>query len=234
MTDHLLFIDTESSGLPVNWHEPYTAEGNWPSAVQVSWIIYSKDGQEVKREDHYIRNTDFTISPAAMAIHGINPGLLAVKGRERKGIMQLLENDLEQYQPMVVGHFLQLDYHIIGADMYRAGIQSRLAKLPIFCTMLATSQLVWNPMPRNLLLGDLYSYLFYKPLNDQHNALCDAEATAKCFFELKQRGEINDKLIERQQKDAGIKELKPRSGKLFAMLLPLIIVMLLVFLSRHL
>jgi DNA polymerase III subunit epsilon len=234
LSEHILFVDTEASGLPVDWHLPYSAEGNWPSAVQVSWIVYTRDGREVKREDHYVLNSDFIITPAAMAIHGINPGMLAVKGEKRQHVMQLLAADLEQYEPLVVGHFLQLDYHILGADMYRAGIDNRLVDLPVFCTMLATTQFLWNPMPRHLLLGDLYSYLFYKPLQDQHNAMCDVEATAECFFELKQRGEISEALIAQQQKDAGIKELKPRSRKLFAMLLPLIIVLALILLSRQL
>ncbi|MVN89753.1 3'-5' exonuclease [Mucilaginibacter aquatilis] len=234
MTDYLIFIDIEASGLPINWHSPYSEEGAWPSAVQVSWLIYNKDGEELKQEDHYIKNSDFIITPAAMEIHGINPGILGIKGEERVPVMQKLANDLNQYKPLVVGHFVQLDYHILSADFHRAGIENPLANLPVFCTMMATSQFIWNPMPKNLRLADLYSYLFYKSLQDQHNALSDAGATADCFFELRKRGEINDKLIESQQKFANIKNLKSKSGKLFAFIIPVIILALLILFAHYL
>lgn len=234
VNDYLLFVDTEASGLPINWELPYSAEGNWPSAVQVSWLVYTKDGKEIKREDHYILNSDFVITPKAMEIHGINPGLLAVKGQARKHVMQLLANDLEQYQPLVVGHFVQLDYHILSADFYRAGMDNPLAKLPLFCTMLATTQLRWTPMPTSLLLGDLYAFLFYKPLENQHNALTDARAAAECFFELLKRTEISEKLIVQQQNQPAIKSLKALSAKTLQVVIPIIIVILIILKTHHL
>ncbi len=234
MNDYILFVDTEASGLPVNWDLPYSATDNWPSAVQISWLIYTRDGQEVKREDHYILNTDFVITPKAMEIHGINPGILSIKGKARALVMQMLADDLKQYQPLVVGHFIQLDYHILSADFHRAEIDNPLAGLPLFCTMLATTQLIWTPMPKSLLLGDLYAYLFYKPLLNQHNALSDAEAAADCYFELMKRGEINPKLVETQQEQASIKNLKKKSGKMLQVFIPLIILVLIVLLAQHL
>ncbi|WP_158824880.1 3'-5' exonuclease [Mucilaginibacter lacusdianchii] len=230
MNDYLLFVDTETSGLPVNWTLPYSAEGNWPSAVQVSWIIYTKEGTEVKREDHYIRNDDFFITPKAMEIHGINPGFLAIKGEQRQKIMTLLAADLNQYKPLVVGHFVQLDYHVLNADFYRAGIQSPLPGLPLFCTMTATTRLVWNPMPKSMLLGDLYNYLFYKPLQNQHNAAADAQATAECFFELLKRQEINQKSIDEQQK-VGIKEKNSSALKILGFTIPFLILILVFLLT---
>ncbi|WP_345950982.1 3'-5' exonuclease [Mucilaginibacter sp. PAMB04274] len=234
MSDYLLFVDTEASGLPVNWHLPYSTEGNWPSAVQISWMVYTRDGREIKREDHYILNADFVITPKAMEIHGINPGILAVKGEARAQVMQLLANDLNQYKPLIIGHFVQLDYHILSADFYRAGIDNPLVGLPLFCTMLATTQFNWNPMPKSLLLGDLYAYLFYHPLQNQHNALSDATATADCFFELMKRGEIGEKLIQKQQEQAGIKNLKKGSGKVLQVFVPLVVLILMVLLAHHL
>ena len=234
MNDYLLFIDTEASGLPINWELPYSTEGNWPASVQISWLVFTKDGREVKRENHYIFNSDFVITPKAMEIHGINPGLLAVKGQPRKEVMQLLANDLEQYNPLVVGHFVQLDYHILSADFYRAGMDNPLAKLPLFCTMLATTQLRWTPMPKSLLLGDLYAFLFYKPLENQHNALTDAHAAAECFFELLKRTEINEKLIERQQELPAIKNLRTLSAKTLQVIIPLLILILIILKTHHL
>jgi DNA polymerase-3 subunit epsilon len=215
VSDYLLFIDTEASGLPVNWTLPYESEGNWPSAVQVSWLVYTANRKEVKREDHYILNKDFFITPEAMNFHGINPGFLAVNGKDRNAVMNMLAADLERFKPMVIGHYLQLDYHILGADFYRVGLHNPLVNLPVFCTMLATLNLVWTPMQKSMRLGELYAYLFQHELQDQHNAIVDAHATAECYFELRKRGEVTEKSIAEQQKHAGIKNLRTKPVKLF-------------------
>jgi DNA polymerase-3 subunit epsilon len=199
--DYLLFIDTETSGLPKNWNLPYSKEGNWPHGVQVSWLICTKDNHEVKREDHYINNNDFTITPKALTIHGITPEFLTQHGEPRKKVLQLLADDLNYYKPLVVGHFVELDYHITGADFYRAGMDNPMAKLQRFCTMLGSCMLVRNPRAQYLRLGQLYHLLFNKDLEKQHNSLADAEATAECFFELVKQGYITDRAIEKQETD---------------------------------
>ena len=199
MRDYLLFIDTETSGLPKNWDAPYSKKENWPYAVQISWIIYTKEKQEVKRENYYINNNDFTIASSAQKIHGITPEFLAANGKRREEVMMLLKADLTHYQPMVVGHFIKLDFHVAGAEFYRTGMENPIKELPTFCTMLATTPLVKNPYKKYLRLCDLYELLFSTPLNHQHHALADAEATAACFFELVNSGVINDEKIREQE-----------------------------------
>ena len=202
MNSYLLFIDTEASGLPKNWTLPYSVDDNWPHAVQISWIIYDQNRDEVKREDHYIKNTDFDIEPSAIEIHGITPDYLAAHGENRADVLKLLANDLSEYRPLVIGHFLKLDYYVLSVDFLRSGIENPLPDLNVYCTMMASGSLAWQPMPRQMHLSELYSSLFYKELTNQHNAVVDAEATAMCFFELLNRGEINDKLIGKQNIEA--------------------------------
>lgn len=198
MNDFLLFIDTETSGLPKNWEKPYSTQGNWPFAVQVSWLIYTKDGQLVKQENFYINDNDFAITPSAQKIHGITTDFLLQNGDSRLKIMAFLANDLLQYKPMVVGHFLELDYHITGVEFYRSQLDNPMPALPSFCTMQGTTHMVRNPQFKYLRLGELYEELFNTRLEDQHNALTDARATAECFFELVKRGEITDEKINKQ------------------------------------
>lgn len=201
MTDYLLFIDTEASGLPKKWELPYSAKDNWPFCVQVSWIIYTKDGQKVKQEDHFIKENDFTITKSATKIHGITQSFLLENGKSRKEVINLLSMDIAKFQPLITGHFMQFDYHMLGADFYRTGIENPVKKEMTFCTMLATTHLVKNPGLKFFRLGELYQSLFNTALHDQHNALVDAKATADCFFELVKRGEINDEIITNQQKE---------------------------------
>ena len=199
MRDYFLFLDTEASGLPKNWNLPYTDTSNWPSAVQVAWLVYARDGSFIKKENHYIFEKDIFIAPSAVKIHGISQEYLSRAGESRTVVMQLLADDLHAYQPLVIGHFMEFDSHIISADFQRAGIYNPLTSLPSFCTMRASSFYVRNPVMEHLRLGELYTMLFEEKLDEQHNALADAEATAKCFFELQKRGDVTDEKIAAQQ-----------------------------------
>ena len=200
MKDYLLFLDTEASGLPKKWDKPYTDSNNWPFSVQISWVIYTNNGTFVKQEDHYIGDQDFDIKPSAIKIHGIDRDYLADHGKSRATVMQLLADDLNYYQPLVTGHFMEFDFHVTSADFCRAGIPNPLENLPTFCTMLASSHYVRDPSIKYLKLGELYSHLFKRKLENQHNALADAQATADCFFELRRKSEITDEIIEAQLK----------------------------------
>lgn len=199
MNDYLLFIDTEASGLPVKWDKPYSTEGNWPYAVQVAWIIYTKTGEKIKQENHYISNIDFTITPAAHKVHGITDEYRTERGLLRNTVMSLLAADLARYNPMVIGHFMELDFHITGAEFYRSGIANVMSVQPLFCTMQATTYLVRSPDVKYLRLGELYTILFNSALENQHDALADVTATAACFFELVKRGDFTEQKITQQQ-----------------------------------
>ncbi len=199
MKDYLIFIDVEASGLPKKWNEPYSVKDNWPYSVQVSWIIYNRDYKEVKQENHYISDDNFEISSSAQKIHGITREFLKENGDSRKNVLSILASDVNRYQPLVVGHFIELDFHLIGADAYREGIENPLLGMPAFCTMLATTHLVRNSAKKYLKLGDLHNLLFKREMALQHNAIEDARATALCFFELVKRGEIDDVKIARQE-----------------------------------
>ena len=190
MNKYLLFIDTEATGLPKKWYLPYNVPGNWPGAVQVSWVIYSREGKKVKEQNYYISNNDFEITETALRIHGLNKNFLQKNGIPRNQLLTTLSADLNEYQPLIVGHFIELDYHIIGADYFREAIDNPMENLPTFCIMVSSNHLQRNPRCKYLRLGDLYELLFKKPLLHQHNALIDATATADCFFELIKRDEI--------------------------------------------
>ena len=204
MTDYLLFVDTEASGLPKDWGKPYSVEGNWPYCVQVAWIIYTNKGELLKLENHFINESDFKISKSAERIHGITHQFLKVNGAPRKEVMQMLAADVVQYQPMVIGHFMQFDFNVLGAEFYRTGIENPIKKEMTFCTMIATTGMIKNPAGKYLRLGELYKALFNSELYNQHNALVDATATADCFFELVKQGEVDDETLAFQQKGGDV------------------------------
>lgn len=208
MSDYFLFIDTETSGLPKDWNAPYSAKGKWPFIVQIAWLVYTRTGKLLKTENHYIRDSDYEISSTSRNIHGISSALLKEKGKERKEVMALLQQDLIHYEPLLVGHFMQLDYHMLGVGFYRAGIENPVPALPVFCTMELSATFLSDSHKKHLKLGELYERLFHHSLEQQHNALTDAQATAACFFELRKRGDITEKVIARQQEEIQLSRKK--------------------------
>jgi DNA polymerase-3 subunit epsilon len=190
MRQYVLFIDTETSDVPGDLNKPYNLASNWPFAVQISWCVYNKAGKKIKAQTYFINSRDILVSVASLKIHGITKQMLRDYGVSRKTVLQMLQNDVQQYNPLLVGHFLELDYHIIGVDAFREKMPNPLRGLTTFCTMLATKHLVKNPRTTYLKLGCLYEKLFHRPLNNQHNALNDAIATADCFFELVRQNQI--------------------------------------------
>lgn len=230
MTDNLLFIDTEASGLPKKWNAPYSKVNNWPFSVQISWLIYHRNGDLIKQENHFIRDNDFKITPAAQDIHGITHEFLNQHGEPRHSVMELLAEDIKKYHPMLIGHFMELDFHVLSADFFRSGVENPAINAPIFCTMIATKQLLVHPQSKYLRLGDLYELLFKTPLLHQHNALNDAAATAACFFELIKKGEIDDEYIDKQQ---SLKSYEPPFNRFIGWVVVILILLLLIILLTY-
>lgn len=198
MSEYVLFVDTETSGLPTDWRQPYAVAGNWPHIAQLAWVVYTRDGRRVKTENHYLQIPAGVMSRASQRIHGLTPEFLQEHGEAAAPVMQLLHDDLLRYHPLVVGHFMELDFHMIGAGFYRVGLPNPLGELPTFCTMTTTARFVRHTRQRYLPLGELYQRLFGRPLRRQHNAAVDAEATADCFFELWRHGDIDDAALAGQ------------------------------------
>jgi len=200
LKSYLLFIDTETSGIPQRWNRPYSDEKNWPHVIQVAWIVYEVNGTEVKRTSKYIYEDDIEISPASYGVHGITSVFLKQYGNKRKEVLRKLTHDIQKYKPIIIGHFVELDVQVLSADYYRANLKNPFIGQSFFCTMLDSEKYAANPSTTYLRLPQLHEYLFDNSLTEIHEAEQDASATARCFFELCGRREITELDIERQQK----------------------------------
>lgn len=157
-------------------------------------------GKELKSENHFIKALDYKIDPQSEKIHGISETMTMEKGGSRKQVLKKIFNDLKRYKPLIVGHFMELDNHMLSVGFRRAGMKNILNDYPRFCTMKASSSYRSNYAAQYPKLDELYQTLFKRNFEKHHNALADAKATAACFFELVKRGEINDDTIKKQQK----------------------------------
>lgn len=196
MRAYFLFIDTETSGLPNDWDLPFEEVENWPSALQIAWSIYQSDGHKVKEENHYIsRDTLYT---KGEGVHHITQDLINEKGEYIEVVLQLLKGDIEKYDPLVIGHYVEFDYKVLGAEYYKNGIDFPLQGQPIYCTMLGSAHLASQISKKKLRLIELYSLLFHTNQLHPHNALYDVKATAECFFYMLKTGMIQIGKIEEQ------------------------------------
>lgn len=193
MTPYLLFIDTETSGKPNNWKKSHVTPDKWPFIVQIAWCIYDCKGNMIKKENFFINEADINISEESEKIHGISKAKLETIGNNRKDVLSILSADLLEYKPMIIGHFIEFDLRMLKVAFERIKMENLSENLPSYCTMSGIRHFdEIQKTYRHLRLGELYEKLFYKKLENQHDAFVDAEATASCFFKMIENGLITE------------------------------------------
>ena len=232
MQPFILFVDTETSDMPIHWDAPVSDLQYWPFIIQLSWVIFNNEGQFIKEEDHYIYSSDIQIKQSAFEVHGISLEFLKVNGESREEVILQFYQDLKKYKPLIVAHFAKLDINMLGVGFERIGFENIIDDYPVYCTMLGTSK--YNDYPNKYYpaLDELYFSLFKKRLENYHNAIVDARATAACFFELLKKGEITDEHILAQQLEyKSAKEKKWTCLPIFVFIPFMIVVYYLIFFS---
>lgn len=197
MQDFFLVIDTETSGRPKKWNAPYSEKSAWPHVLQIAWIIFDKTGKEIKKENHYLKPNGFIISEASKKTHHITEEFLKKEGEDRKYVFNILAEDIAQYKPVIIAHFAELDFCMVEAECYRLGTPSPFQNSSFFCTLKASSNYVKNPTFKFLRLNVFYKTLFKTRPQKLHDALVDAQLTAQIFFHLLEKGEVDQKIIEK-------------------------------------
>lgn len=48
--DYLLFLDTETTGLPTRWDWPCAELQYWPRVAQLAWLVYDGAGKLIKTD----------------------------------------------------------------------------------------------------------------------------------------------------------------------------------------
>ena len=192
-----LFFDTETTGVPRNYKAPVTDSYNWPRLVQLAWIMADKNGNVLKKKSVIIKPDGFSIPSDAAAVHGITNERAQREGKPLQEVLKEFATDLS-FAERVVGHNIDFDQHIVGAELYRLNMDyDALMNKPCICTMKSSMDFCAIPNPNSYYGGykwpslqELYRKLFERSFDDAHDALADITATKECFFELKRRGII--------------------------------------------
>ena len=187
--DLFLFFDTETTGVPLNYKAPSSDTQNWPRLVQLAWILTDEEGNRIHMGNLIVKPDGFVIPVDATKVHGITTQRAKEEGVPLAEAIDQFKADLD-VATLIVGHNIEFDKKIVGAEMIRLGMKDELEKKKSYCTMQTSIDFCKIPgkygykYPK---LQELYRKLFSKDFEDAHNALSDIEATEKCFWELRKR-----------------------------------------------
>ena len=195
LQDSILFFDTETTGVPKLYNAPVTNSNNWPRLVQLAWLMADKNGNVLKKKSVIIKPDGYTIPQDATAVHGISTERAQREGQPLDAVLEEFMDDVH-LAANVVGHNIDFDMHIVGAELYRLDKDyGLLMDNPCTCTMKSSTDFCAIPNPNSYFGGykwpslqELYRKLFNRDFADAHDALADITATKECYFELRKRG----------------------------------------------
>lgn len=183
-----LVFDTETTGLPKNFNAPLTDSDNWPRMVQIAWQLHDEDGTLLENQDYLIKPEGFDIPFNASRIHGISTKMAREEGRDLLEVLEEFRSVLEKTKTGV-GHNVEFDYNIVGAEFLRSGLVNPLPKIESADTMILGTNYCklgsgHNGKWKSPKLTELYEILFKNKFDEAHNAAADVNATAQIFFEM--------------------------------------------------
>ena len=214
-----LTFDSETTGLPKNYKAPLSDSDNWPRLVQLAWQINDNKGKLKSNKSYIIKPQGFTIPYNSEKVHGISTEIALKEGHNLEFVLKEFENDL-LLSKYIIGHNIDFDINIVGAEYYRKKIKSCLEdKIKIdtgkiskqFCNL---SGGIGGRLKMPKLI-ELYEILFGEKFSDAHDATYDVNATAKSFFELvKKEQYINQDLKQNNINYEGPKLLSSNFSKI--------------------
>ena len=186
----MLFIDTETTGLPKNRNSNgLETKGNWPDIVSVSWAIV-KDGVKQRTKYFVISPEDWTIPDDSTRIHGITMEDAFENGVTLSDVMTNLSQDLKKVDS-VVAHNLEFDKNVLfNAYKWRLGVNPwPFWPANEICTMKLAEPELKLPSKfadskrfKSPTLGELYEATFSRePPDGLHNSQQDVEVLIEIF-----------------------------------------------------
>jgi DNA polymerase-3 subunit epsilon len=201
----ILFIDTETNGLPKNRYAPYTMTDAWPMIVQIAWKVVEFS---MKPNTHPVPlyTSSFLIKPEkgmqwsaeAEAIHRITENQVARDGVTIEAALRSLINDAMECD-VIVAHNIGFDKPTLLAATVRANLNPRWWPKREICTMLVTKDICKIPSTSKYAtaadpykwpkLAEVWKTLFPTSAlpEDLHNAAQDVAALVTCFQALVDR-----------------------------------------------
>ena len=190
--NQILFFDTETSGVPLDWKAPASSINNWPRLVQLAWRIYDESGNLIESDCSIIKPDNFVIPTKVSNIHGITTEKAYVEGKSLESVLEKFKIKLEKVN-LLIAHNMEFDEKILGAEFFRLQNSNPLSNVKKLCTMQISTNICkingsyGYKWPK---LSELHYKLFKYDFEEAHDASVDIKVTAKCFWELRNRNII--------------------------------------------
>ena len=196
----VIFLDTETNGLPQNRYAPYTSTEMWPHVIQISWQVVNADTWNViKEEDHFLKPRA-TWSADAERIHQIPESIAKKFGKEPLEVFRKLNADLLTCNA-IIAHNMNFDKTVIMSEIQRLYLNNEYNISPVkfwnnlteVCTMVKTKQFCAIKFKEGdglkfPKLNELYLKLFGTEYDisgaNLHNAKHDVSCLVMCVKEL--------------------------------------------------
>lgn len=180
-----LFFDTETTGVPIDYHATMTDLDNWPRVIQIAWQVVDKNGEVLSKKEYLIKPDGWEVPTGKFwKDNGFDTATNEAKGVPMEDVLDEFLSDYNQCD-YLVAHNIRFDYNVLGCELIRYKKKARV-RLDKICTMLQTQDFVnIGKWPK---LQELHVKLFGEEFDDAHDANADVTATVKCFFELKKKG----------------------------------------------
>jgi len=202
----LLFLDTETNGLPANRYASYTDTNIWPHVIQLSWQLVDTDTWVVLAEQDAFIKPRASWNKDAERVHQIPESVALKFGKEPEAVLADLHRDI-QLCDGIVAHNLSFDKNAILCEVQRlreAGNKMSAAefwnsKKTQICTMVVTKRYCEIRFPNSEdykfpKLGELYYKLFGVEYDisgaSLHNAKYDVSCLVTCFRQLVKMSEF--------------------------------------------
>ena len=208
----VLFLDTETTGIPDRTAKWDTDFADYPHVVQIAWM------HGCKVENHIIRPDGWEIPEDALAVHGITTEYAMEHGEPFAAVVDMLIQDCHE-AGLICGHNIHFDTGIIKANILRElgreyydanDVESALFKGKRIDTMRSTMKWVDARFASGRLkfpnLGELYDRCFPGETFAAHDALEDCKAVARCLPVIVDAGLVELAVKEYDNPDNGNSE----------------------------
>lgn len=204
MTSRILFLDTETTGLPSDT-APIEFSGN-PVPIEVASVLCETDDRDSRRNTYctYIGFNDVQCDPHAFAAHRIEDDTRKSLGRAPRGVMTKIIADMT-LALSVVGHNIQFDLKMLRIAAYRAdssgtlleALDSEIARLDVQCTLNLATDICCLPATERMRarfpgklykppnLGEAYRFFFGRDFTGAHGALADCLAARDVYYAIR-------------------------------------------------
>src|SRR5690349_22421689 len=119
-----LIFDTETTGVPHNKTAPLTDLENWPRLVQLAWQLHDQSGKLLSVQNFIVKPEGFDIPFKAEQVHGISTSRALAEGHDLLDVLKAFQKDLKKAE-LLVGHNIEFDINIIGAEFLRKTIDPK-------------------------------------------------------------------------------------------------------------